>query len=205
VAASFVVEATPRQVIVFTHDLTFVYLLQEAFEQSAGEQPRGQTLSRAFHRVGMVRDDLPWKVQSPAARARGLRGRLKSDLKSQFKRQDPRYEDSAGAWIMDLRKAYDQLIEDYVLAGVVRRSSQHVRVRQLYDVTWSFDVVQRIDSEMKRLSSKAHHEALERYPSPPAPDKLEELLDAYDELRELTRPTKVKDEAGGDREESDAA
>ena len=205
VATRLVEEAKRRQVIVFTHDLTFVYLLQEAFERSSDEEAWGQTLSRAFHRVGVVRDELPWKVVSPAARTKQLRGRLKSELKPLFKRQDPRYEDVVGAWLIDLRKAYDQLIEDYVLAGVVRRSSQHVRVRQLHEVTWSRDVVARVDAGMKRLSSKAHHEALERYPTPPDPDVLEELLREYDELRELTKPKKVKDEVPADDEATDAA
>jgi energy-coupling factor transporter ATP-binding protein EcfA2 len=205
VAARLVEEAKRRQVVVFTHDLTFVYLLQEAFEQSSDGEARGQTLSRAYHRVGVVRDELPWMVLAPAARARQLRGRLKSELKPLFRRQDPRYEDAAGAWMIDLRKAYDQLIEDYVLAGVVRRSSQHVRVRQLHDVTWSRDIVARVDAGMKRLSSKAHHEALERYPTPAHPDTLEELLAEYDELRQITKPTKLKDEAPGEHEATDAA
>jgi hypothetical protein len=114
-------------------------------------------------------------------------------------------ETAADTWVLELRKAYDQLIEDYLLAGVVRRSSQHVRVRNLHDVTWTRELVERIDAAMKPLSSKAHHEALEHYPKALPPDRLEALLDEYAELRKLARPGRLRDEDPGDEEEIDAA
>jgi ABC-type multidrug transport system ATPase subunit len=158
VARRLVEEAQRRQVIIFTHDLTFVYLLQEAAE-SVGCEVAGQTLQRANRQVGVVSDDLPTQAMSPSKRCKNLRHRLKTVLEPLHHREDPTYEREADAWTTDLRKAYDQLIEDYVLAGTVRRWHAQVRVRQLRQVKWSMDVVKRIEAGMKQASVKTHHEA----------------------------------------------
>lgn len=96
---------------------------------------------------------------SPSRRCKALRHRLRTELEPLHRSQDPRYEAEADRWTTDLRKAYDQLIEDYLLAGTVRRWHAQVRVRQLRHVKWSMDVVERVEAGMKRAANKTHHEA----------------------------------------------
>lgn len=187
VARRLVEEAQRRQVVVFTHDFTFVYLLQEAAEQ-AGQELHGRTLERAYHRVGVVSDDLPTKTMSPSRRRKALRHRLRTELEPLYKAQDPRYEAEADGWTTDLRKAYDQIIEDYVLAGTVRRWHAQVRVRQLRHIKWSMDVVDQIEAGMKTAANKTHHEAAELQPAPFTPTELSAMLDAYEQLCDLTHP-----------------
>jgi len=186
IARRLVEEAQRRQVVVFTHDFTFVYLLQEAAE-TAGTELQGQTLQRAFHRVGVVSDELPTKTLSPSKRRTNLRRRLK-ELQPLYNRQDPGYEREADVWVTDLRKAYDQLIEDYVLAGTVRRWHAQVRIRQLRQIKWSRDIVKRIEAAMKKAANKTHHEASELQPTPFTTDELSEMLDEYGALCDLTHP-----------------
>lgn len=193
VARRLVEEAEKRQVIVFTHDFTFVYLLQEAAEQ-AGRELSGQTLQRANHQVGVVSDELPTKAMSPSKRRKNLRHRLKAELSPMFKRQDPAYERESDIWTTDLRKAYDQLIEDYVLAGTVRRWHSQVRIRQLRQIKWSMDVVERIEAGMRKANNKTHHEAAELQPTPFTPDELSVMLDDFEEVSDLTHPGGAKEE-----------
>lgn len=51
--------------------MPFVHLLQEAADE-AGVELHGQTLQRAFHRVGMVADELPIKMLGTGKRLRAL-------------------------------------------------------------------------------------------------------------------------------------
>lgn len=176
-------ESKLRQVIVFTHDMAFVHLLQEAADE-AGVELHGQELQRAFHRVGIVADELPTKMLAPAKRLRALRHRLRSGLLPKHKRQDPLYEQEADRWVADLRKAYDQLIEDKVLNGTVRRFSSHVRVRQLHDVKWTPEIAERIDKAMRKASPKAHHEPMTLHPGPHTPTQLTAMLDELSALYE---------------------
>lgn len=199
VARRLVEEAERRQVIVFTHDFTFVYLLQEAAEQ-AGHKLAGQTLQRANHQIGVVSNELPTKTMSPSRRRKDLRRRLNNVVEPLHTRQEPMYEREADIWTTDLRKAFDQLIEDYVLAGTVRRWHSQVRVRQLRHVKWSMDIVERIEAGMKKAANKTHHEAAELQPAPFTPTELSAMLDEYEALCELTHPEK----AAADAKDGDA-
>ncbi len=178
-------ESKRRQVIVFTHDMAFIHLLQEAAGE-AGVELHGQTLQRAFHQVGMVASDLPMKMLGSAKHLRALRHRLRSDLVPKHKRQDPLYEQEANRWVTDLRNAYDQVIEDTVLNGTVRRFSAHVQVRRLHGVKWTPEIAKRIDKAMRKASPKAHYEPLALHPGPHTPAQLtamlEELSSLYEEM-----------------------
>jgi hypothetical protein len=181
--------------VIYTHDLSFLVYLQDAAVQEDVEL-HGQTLVSSLDEAGIVREGLPTRLMSPADRRKDLRRRLRSELKPMFNGKKPEYEHAADLWVGDLRKAYDQLIEDYVLAGTVRRFSNHVRVRHLFMITWTLAVSERIEAAMKKASPKSHHEALELYPRAHTLEELEAMLDEFDEICELTKPKKVKDSNG---------
>lgn len=179
IANRLAAESKRRQVIVFTHDMPFVHLMQEA-TRDADAEIHGQTLHRAFHRVGMVANNLPTKMLGTAAQLRTLEHRLRFELAPMHKRQEPQYEQEADRWVWDLRKAYEQLIVDRVFNGSVRPFNAHIKVRNLHDVKWTPDIAKRIDKGMKEASPKAHREPLELHPRPFTPSELTEML------RELT-------------------
>lgn len=186
-AGRLVEEAQKRQVVIYTHDLTFLYYLQAAAEE-AGIDVHGRTLERTNGRVGVVREELPTKNLSPSKRRKELRRRLRRELVPLYEKQDSGYEAAADDWVVDLRKGYDQLIEEYLLAGVVRRNHQQVRVRQLFKVKWTLELAKRIEKAMKQTSTKAHHESPELYPEPRTPKQLERLLEEFDAVCEETKP-----------------
>jgi hypothetical protein len=101
-----------------------------------------------------------------------------------YKRQDSLYEQEADRWVADLRKAYEQVIEDTVLNGTVRRFSAHVRVRKLHDVKWTPEIAERIDKAMRKASPKAHHEPLVLHPGPHTPAQLTAMFEEFSSLYE---------------------
>ncbi len=203
-ARRLVEEAKKRQVVIYTHDLTFLIYLQDAAVQ-ADVELHGHTLESSLDEAGIVREGLPTKLMSPADRRKELRRRLKHELKTLFKGKKPDYEREADLWVADLRKGYDQLIEDYVLAGTVRRYNPHVRVRHLFMITWTLEIAERVEAAMKQASPKSHHEAPELYPRAYTPDELESMLIEFEEICDLTKPKKIKDGKGDVNEESGQA
>jgi ABC-type transport system involved in cytochrome c biogenesis ATPase subunit len=187
VATRLAEEAARRQVVVLTHDLVFVSYLQEKAEQ-LGVELHGQALRRAYDAVGVVDDDLPWAAKSPMERLKGLRHRLKSELKPLFKGNDPRYGREAALWTLDLRKAYERMIEIYVLGGAVERQVRNIRVHNLHQVKWSPELAQEIDAALKELSGGAHQEPLEQQASPPLLTKLESLLEKFETICKQAKP-----------------
>ena len=191
-------ESQRRQVIVFSHDMAFVHMLQAAATE-LGIELHGQTLRRAFHRVGMVSGELPTKMLGTGKQLTNLRHRLRFELRPRHKCQDPAYEEDADRWVNDLRKAYDQIIEDTVLNDVVRRFHAHVQVRKLHGVKWTPQIAKRIDAAMRKASPKSHHEALALHPAAHTPDELQEMLDElaalYAEMGGAAAPIEIP-EAG---------
>lgn len=188
-------EARDRQVVVLTHDLVFVYYLQEK-AADLGLEVNAQALERAFHKVGVVASELPWEAKSPVERMKALRHELKSVLKPLYKGNDPAYEREAQRWRLELRKAYERMIEVYILGGTIERQARNIRVRNLHKVRWSPELAEEIDIAVRELSGGAHQEPLGRQAAAPALPKLEALLAKFEELCERTKP-------GASREASD--
>lgn len=187
-------EAGKRQVVVLTHDLVFLYYLQEKAEE-LGVEFHGQALTRAFHAVGVVDADLPWAAKSPMERVKALRHRLKTELRPLFKGDDPRYAREAELWRLELRKSYERMIEVYVLGGTVERQARHIQVRKLHDVRWSPELAAEIDAAVKELSAGAHQGPLGQQAAPLPLAKLEALLERFEALCERTKPSRDRDEA----------
>lgn len=188
-------EARHRQVVVLTHDLVFVYYLQEK-AADLGLEVNAQALERAFHKVGVVASELPWEAKSPVERMKALRHELKSVLKPLYKGNDPAYEREAQRWRLELRKAYERMIEVYVLGGTIERQARNIRVRNLHKVRWSPELAEEIDIAIRELSGGAHQEPLGRQAAAPPLARLEALLAKFEDLCERTKP-------GADREASD--
>jgi energy-coupling factor transporter ATP-binding protein EcfA2 len=201
VAERLVEEAGKRQVVVLTHDLVFVYYLQEKAEE-LGMEINAQALTRARDAVGVVESELPWQVKSPVERLKALRHQLKSELRPLFRSKDPAYERKAEVWSLDLRKGYERLIEVYVLGGTVERQARNIRVRNLHKVKWNPELAQDIDAAIKELSGGVHQEPLGRQASPLSPTKLEAQLEKFAALVERTKP---EQERGGDQESRDVS
>jgi ABC-type uncharacterized transport system ATPase subunit len=193
VATRLVEEAARRQVVVLTHDLVFVYYLQEKAEE-LGVEVHGQALERAYHSVGVVNSDLPWEVKSPMERAKALRHELKARLIPLYKGNDPLYEAEAQRWRLELRKAYERMIEVYVLGGTIERQARNIRIRNLHKVRWSAELAREIDAAVKELSGGAHQEPLGRQSPALTPKKLEALLEKFAALCAKTKPLKARQE-----------
>jgi len=195
VATRLVEEAAGRQVVVLTHDLVFVYYLQEKAEE-LGVEVHGQALERRYHDVGVVSADLPWEARSPMARAKALRHELKIRLTPLYKGNDPLYEAEAQRWKLELRKAYERMIEVYVLGNTVERQVRNIRVHNLHRVRWSPEIAREIDAAVKELSGGAHQEPLAQQRAAVRPEKLEALLEKFAALCAKTKPVQPRKEDG---------
>jgi len=190
VAARLVEEAAKRQVVVLTHDIVFVYYLLEAAEEQ-GLALHAQALTRAAGEVGVVSDSLPWEARSPMQRLKALRHELKTELRGLYKGRDSRYERRAQLWLLDLRKAYERLIEVYLLNSVVERQSLPIRVQKLHGIRWTPALAEEIDIAIREVSGAAHQEPLGR--QGPTLTRLEALLDKFADLCERTKPARERE------------
>lgn len=158
VAARLVEEAAHRQVIIFTHDLTFLFELRRQAE-GQGQHVHYQTVRRRQDRPGYVEDDLPTKAKSAVQLAGALRHVLK-DAKGKFDgmKEIDRTLFCKGV-IEQLREAWEQAIAD-VIWPVLQRFDNTIKGGTFYKLAVITDQdVETVTAARSRLSEDLHASA----------------------------------------------
>ena len=123
VAKRLAEEAADRQVIVFTHDLTFLFDLQRAAEV-AGQDVQYQNVHRVQFQPGHVSDDLPIDAKAAGPMAVTLRSELKKVRGNFDNWPEARRSLFADGFKGKLRKAWEQGIADLIQPVMSRFNSQ---------------------------------------------------------------------------------
>lgn len=155
VAKRLVEEAEHRQVIVFTHDLSFLFELKRVAEQVEREISF-QSVERRQKKPGFIREDLPMKAKSAKSRSLAIRGELK-ELKGSFDSMKAvRREFLAKGIIAELRKTWEQAVADFV-SPVLKQLDNQVHPSSMYKLlVLTEDDVEIIKAAYSRLSEDIH-------------------------------------------------
>lgn len=155
VAARLIEEAQHRQVIVFTHDLTFLFELRREAEAQA-RPVHYQTVCRKQSRPGHVEDELPMKAKSAQQLAQSLRSELKGARQQFDSWPDARRTIFSKGIIEQLREAWDQGIADFIFP-VLGRFDNSIKGTSLFKLAViNDDDVKTVTAARGRLSEELH-------------------------------------------------
>ncbi|SAL81673.1 recombination protein F [Caballeronia choica] len=183
VAERLVAESKVRQVIVFTHDIYFLCILEQKAEE-LGAALTTNYIRRTVDGFGAHSDDLPFDVLG----TKGRIGRLRQMLVAVRKAHKDGDEDSHRALTAqaygDLRLTWERSIEEVLFNGAIQRFGEGVSTQRLKDVAVSDDDYRAIDAGMSK-SSKFEHDAAMRVGRLPVPhpDELSEDIEKLDTWR----------------------
>ncbi|MDQ4126101.1 MAG: AAA family ATPase [Actinomycetota bacterium] len=194
IAARLVSEASRRQVVIFTHDLAFLYQLAAGAE-SEGVRVTQSYLRRDERGPGVVTNEPPIKQVTLQKRAEELRRRVDQNLQPLWEHNRDVYERKADEWMTDLRKSWEMLVEDGLFKGVIKRLDARLHRHRLKYVAIPPHAADRVTSAFGRLSAKAHHEAAAAAASAPSPARLLELLEDFESFANEVAPAKDQDAA----------
>lgn len=197
VARRLVEEAKLRQVIILTHDTTFLGELRDSIEQ-VGVDHQMHHLEWKDSRPGFVVEGLPWAHKSYKDRI----DRLEKAQKGLEKRWSV-YPGEAEA--SDMRHQYDflratieRVVQDLVLNGVVQRYRDWIRIDNLDEVV-GFEAAEH--KEIARLYKRccdvvdAHDPASAKNAPAPSPKDLESDLQSLKGLIATIRARRAKGKA----------
>jgi len=158
VAVRLVEEAAHRQVIVFTHDLGFLFELARESEAN-GTKPHFQHVRRKGEKPGYISDDMPPKAKKAGPIANAIESSLKAS-KGSFSNMNEvdRVIYSKGV-IEQLREVWDQAIADFIRPVLGRFDSQIATSSVFKLAILSDDDVIKITSARARLSEDLHASA----------------------------------------------
>ncbi len=185
-------ESLVRQVIIFTHDIYFLLILEQKAEE-VGAQLSKSYIRRTGAGCGVFTEDLPFDVLGTKARL----GRLKQmllEIRVAAKAGDEDVQRERTARLYgQLRLAWERCVEEVLLNGVVQRFGEGVATRRLKGVVVTDDDYREIDAGMSK-SSKFEHDAaavVGRLPIPD-PDEIEADVERLSQWREAL-DKRVKD------------
>jgi energy-coupling factor transporter ATP-binding protein EcfA2 len=178
-------EATKRQIIVFTHDLYFLSLLQQK-AQSVGTQISSMSLSRTASGFGVVSPTLPFDGANTKTRVGMLKQIHIECLNLYRNHEEEAYAKLARDAYLRLRDAWERAIEEVLLNGVVWRFKVGLSTQSLREVEVDDTDYATINTGMSQCSKFAHDGSANAIVSIPTPDELLKDIMDLDTWRDAT-------------------
>ena len=167
-------EARSRQVIVFTHDISFLHALKKRGKE-IGINVFHQHLRREGANSGLSSQELPWAALRTKKRIKHLK-RLHQSSGAVFRRGERAiYERDVAHIYGRLREAWERGIEEVLLGGIIERFDESVHTqlaRFLTDIC--DDDIEKLDQGMTKCSRWmiGHDTPIPDSGPPPSPEEL---------------------------------
>lgn len=175
IANRLAVEAKERQVIILTHDVVFLSMLQYYGHQVSVDT---QTLSirKIGDRIGLIKAELPEIAQGLKDRVKYLRNDLVK-LKGLETGDPDEYRKAVKAWYGLLYEGWERAIEERVVQSVVRRLSSEVQPKRLKKISITDEMKTAIEVGMDEAGPWRHNQAPAMNLPTPSYAKLEKSLE----------------------------
>ena len=167
-------EANRRQVVIFTHDITFLFLLCEACRDQ-GTQMSSRGLTRLDDYSGCVQQDPPANAQT----VEEIISSMREDLNNKsclYGLDQAGWESAAASFRSRLRSTWERAVEE-ALSPVIKRLSNKVNTRRLAEITpLNMDDCKKMRAAYARCSELVHSSP-PTLPSSLGPDKIQGEID----------------------------
>jgi energy-coupling factor transporter ATP-binding protein EcfA2 len=171
VAKRLALEATKRQVIVFTHDIYFLCLLAEE-AKLANVSIVTESLVRRSEGFGVTDPDLPFEGKSAGKRIGALRLEQQSIAKLFNDGDEQEFRKATVGAYSQLRMAWERAVEEVLLRAVVLRFRKGVETQRLNGVIVEDEDYAQVNAGMTKCSNYAHDKALLGGVAVPEPEEL---------------------------------
>jgi len=189
IAARLVQESTNRQVVVFTHDISFLLDLQGK-SQSQREYCHCINVHREGEVTGVIRGDEPWHAM-PVHRRLHFIDQEVTQITSLFVDDQQEYNKQAGILYGYLRETWEAAIEECLFNKAIRRFQAEIKTRSLREVSFGKSDYDRIEKGMTKCSKWMIGHDLTKKISDNRPVPYE-LQDDIKKLREFVNAIKTK-------------
>lgn len=171
VAKRLAEEAKYRQVIVLTHDIYFLCILQQEAD-TAGVDLTPQCIRRAPAGFGVQTDRLPFDAMSTTRRIKSIRQMHEAAARAHKVGDDDEAKRLTRDTYYNLRLAWERGVEEVLFQGAVTRFDEGISTQKLsYVVVEDLDYAV-IEAGMTKCSKFAHDPALGAHLPTPHPNDL---------------------------------
>ncbi|SPR98270.1 AAA family ATPase [Cupriavidus taiwanensis] len=184
VAQRLAVESLTRQVIVFTHDIYFLCILEQKAEEIGAALIKSY-IRRTAQGFGVHSTELPFDVVGTKDRLARLRQMVVDVRKAHNDGNDDEHRRTTAFCYGRLRLAWERCIEEVLLNGAIQRFGEGVSTQRLRSVVVTDDDYREIDAGMTKSSKFEHDAAMATGRLPvPDPDELSQDIERLAAWRE---------------------
>lgn len=177
VAERLATESLVRQVIIFTHDIYFLCILEQKVEELGAVLTKNY-IRRTAEGFGVHSPDLPFDVLGTKDRLSKLRQELVDIRKALKEGNDDEHRRLTATCYGRLRLAWERCVEEVLLNGAVQRFGEGVSTQRLKSVVVTDEDYWEVEAGMTKCSKFEHDAAMAvgRLPTP-EPDELEQDIE----------------------------
>ncbi|MBL0848854.1 MAG: hypothetical protein EU981_01955 [Candidatus Liberibacter ctenarytainae] len=185
-------EAKNRQIVIFTHDLSFLYLLREACEHN-GASIVDRGVSRNDTNTGVYKDNAPLKAQGASDAVDSMEKRLNNVKKFYANDGMEEWEVHVCHFSGKLRSLWESIVEN-VLSPVISRFDNKVKIKGLSKLTEiTLEDYKTISKSYGNCSQWLHDESAKINSPLPKPDAIQEEINIMREwIRRLKKAQQNK-------------
>lgn len=189
VARRLAEEAQRRQVIVLTHDIYFLCILQQEAER-VGLEVEPQCIRKAQAGFGVQTDRLPFDAMSTSKRIKALRVIQSSAVEIHKAGDEEEHRIKTRDAYYHLRLAWERAVEEVLLQGTVTRFDEGISTQKLSYVIVEDADYKAIEAGMTKSSKFAHDPAAAAQLPTPGPEELLADIDALEAWRKSVETRK---------------
>lgn len=186
IANRLVSEAVKRQVIVFTHDLPFVFELR-SLAKKAGVDVHVQHIWRQGDDVGRVDQYPPFKTMDIKKRVIRLAEEVEEMRKNRPADNDEAWRKVDGFY-KRVRTSWERAVEERLFGGVVERFERDVKTMQFRNIRVTPERIRACEDGMTRGSRFVHEDAYAAQVPLPSVKDMAEDVEALRSFERETRP-----------------
>lgn len=177
-------EATIRQVVIFTHEITFFMELKTEAEKK-GVPFVQETIRNYCNEPGDISPIIPWQGMTVKDRT----GMLKSDLQSitsLYNSGDMNsYYYKAKEWCELLRESWERAVEEILFNDAIQRYNPCVQTQRLKKAPFSQELYTELEQGMTECSAWCHDQARAINGEIPTAEDLKEYIECFEKYCKL--------------------
>ncbi|MBO1095514.1 recombination protein RecF [Enterococcus casseliflavus] len=194
IVSRLVEEANDKQIVILTHDVTFLLSIQkECSVQNI--DCRTSTIRKLRGQAGIIQEEtVPW-ISMPVKKRIGLlKNQLQDidkfyrDINSETIGNLTEYESKAKLWCELLRETWERSIEEILLNNSVQRFSPAIQTQSLKQATFTKELYSEIEIGMTNCSKWVHDRATGLGDEVPDSKDLALYLESFENFVKTNRP-----------------
>ena len=172
-------EATNRQVVVFTHEITFFMELKTEADRS-GVIFEQETIRNYCNEPGDISQIIPWQGMTVKDRTGKLRNELQGIVSLYNSGDMDSYYYRAKEWCELLRESWERAVEEILFNDAIQRYNPCVQTQRLKKAPFTQDLYSELEAGMTECSAWCHDQARAINGDIPTAEDLKKYMECFE-------------------------